>query len=154
MKSQIKILDDKSAKEPTPDSTKKVSQLLMQSAIESPRKETFVKAFIATMSVLNALEKRRFFYYMDAPEKLTKASSNPFSSVLNSDSFEKLSANYFRLKSGTSASKAIIDIIQGSQSHILDCSATLLLAQYNAIRLTIGKAIIGHQISIQKSPSL
>lgn len=117
-------------------------------------KETYDNELIATMKLLNSLEKDRFFYYMDAPTQLTETAGKPFSFLLSSDNFEKISASYFRLIPGVSASKAITDIIYGNQAHILDCTATMLLAQYNAMRLTIGDDAFDHLFGREKYDSL
>lgn len=58
--------------------------------------------------------------------------------IINSDFFEKISHDYYRLKVGASASAAIRDLLNGERNHVIDCTAALSIAQYSALMLTLG----------------
>nr|MBA3535813.1 tetratricopeptide repeat protein [Tatlockia sp.] len=93
------------------------------------------KYLFETLESINKNYGKRFFYFWDAPSELVGSKTIP-SILLNSAHFENTEPDYFRLKKQTSASAAL-DSILLKNKHILDCTSTIILAQYNALRMTL-----------------
>lgn len=92
---------------------------------------------VNSFKIVEGRSDKGFYYPHRAPNELkNKCGSDIDSILINSPYFEHIAPDFYRLKAGVSASKALIDLLFKGE-HIIDCTMALQIAQYNAIRLTL-----------------